>query len=101
MTKWADYGISAVRYNTGRTHIEQVKAHVDNGTSIGTGSAYSRAQVVSALKQGKTFVTILYNSNQQWTKGQPVQIITVNGAEYLKTTSNGTAADNLESLPEF
>jgi hypothetical protein len=34
-------------------------------------------------------------------KGQPVYIITVKGTEYIKTVDNGSAADNLENLPEF
>lgn len=31
MTKWADYGISAVRYNTACTYIDHVRVHLGKG----------------------------------------------------------------------
>lgn len=101
MSKWADYGISAVRYNATHTHIDRVRAHPDNGDTIGASSEYPRADIVAAIKKGTTFVTILWGSEGNWKKGQPVYIIKVNGIEYIKTVDNGRAADNLENLPEF
>ena len=38
MSKWADYGISAVRYNSAHTHIDRVRAI---STTV-TPSAYGR-----------------------------------------------------------
>lgn len=35
MSKWADYGISAVRFNSAHTHIDKVWVHPDNETLIG------------------------------------------------------------------
>lgn len=35
MSKWADYLISEVRFNTAGTHIDKVRTHVDNGDSVG------------------------------------------------------------------
>lgn len=101
MPKWADYGISAVRFNNAHTHIDRVRVHTDNGETIGTGSEYARADIVSAIKNGTTFVTIFKGNNGNWNKGQPVYIIKVNGAEYIKTVDNGKAVDNLDNLPEF
>lgn len=100
MAKWADYGISAVRYNAAHTHIDRVRAHPDNGDTIGVGAEYDRAVIVKAIKDGITFVTIMM-SGGSWQKGQPVYIIKVNGVEYIKTVDNGQARDNLENLPEF
>ena len=100
MTKWADYGISAVRYNVAHTHIDRVLAYPDNGDAIGAGAEYERAAIVKAIKDGFTFVTIMI-SGGTWQKGQPVYIIKVNGVEYIKTVDNGQARDNLENLPEF
>ena len=37
--KWADYLISAVRYNAAETHIEKVRVHVDEGDKVGGASA--------------------------------------------------------------
>lgn len=100
MAKWADYGISAVRYNAAHTHIDLVRAHPDNGDTIGAGAEYDRMTIIKAIKDGVTFVTMVSNGGS-WQKGQPVYIIKVNGVEYIKTVDNGLARDNLENLPEF
>ncbi len=101
MAKWADYCISAVRYNQQHTHIDQVKVHVDSEETISDVSVWTRADVVKSLESGKTFVTILKNAAGKWIKGQTVYIITVKGMKYIKTIDNGKEADNLENLPEF
>ncbi|WP_193090681.1 DUF3892 domain-containing protein [Advenella sp. FME57] len=100
MAKWADYGISAVRYNEAHTHIDRVQARPDDGEKIGASAEYERATIIKAIKEGVTFVTIML-SNGKWQKGQPVYIIKANGVEYIKTEDNGKARDNLENLPEF
>lgn len=100
MAKWADYGISAVRYNNAHTHIDLVRAQPDDGEKFGEIGEYSRANIVAAIKRGVTFITIFMRDGK-WQKGQPVYIIKVNGTEYIKTVDNGKAADNLENLPEF
>ena len=99
--KWADYGISRVRYNSERTHIVKVMVHAISGETIASGVEWTRSQVVSGIESGKTFVTILEGSNKKWNKGQPVRIIKVNGVKYIRTDENSKAADNLENLPEF
>lgn len=101
MSKWADYGISAVRFNDARTHINKVRIHPDNGETIGASIEHTRADIVAAIKKGITFVTIFKGSDGKWQKGQPVRIIKVNGIEYIKTVENGKAVDNLDNLPEF
>jgi hypothetical protein len=101
MEKWSDYGISKVRYNKERTHIVKVEVHEDNGDTIGGAEEWSRSQVVSTLDRGKTFVTILWGSDDKWHKGQDVHIVTVNGVRYIRTDRNRRASDNLENLPEF
>ena len=101
MTKWADYGISAVRYNAARTHIDKVRAHADQGESIAAYSEYTRVDVIAAIKGGTTYVTIFKDENGSWKQGQRVHIIKVGGIEYIKTVDNGKAVDNLENLPEF
>jgi hypothetical protein len=99
--KWADYGISHVRCDSEKTHIVKVMVHEDNGETITRVGEWTRNQVVSAIEGGKTFVTILKGSNNNWNKGQPVRIIKVNGVKYIRTDENNKAADNLENLPEF
>ena len=101
MEKWADYGISGVRYDDKRTHIAKVKVHEDKGDKFGGAEEWLRNQVVSAMEHGKTFVTILEGADGKWSKGQDVHIITVDGMKYIRTDQNRRASDNLENLPEF
>lgn len=101
MAKWADYCIAAVRFNSSRTHIDRVRVYPDNGESLGALAEQSRTEVVAAIKQGRTFVTVFKNENGNWSKGQPVFIVRINGTEYLKTVDNGKPQDNLDNLPEF
>ena len=99
--KWADYCISAVRYNEKRTHIEFVKAFNDNGEKLGEEKQYARKTVVDAIEDKTSFVTITKNKDDKWVKGQPVFDIEINKTKFIKTERNEKECDNLESLPEF
>jgi hypothetical protein len=101
MERWADYGISEVRYDEDQTHIVKVKVREDKGDKVGPPEEWARKRVVSAIEDGTTFVTILKRSDGNWHKGQDVHIITVRGEKYIRTDQNAEAADNLENLPEF
>lgn len=100
MNKWADYLISAVRYNTNHTHITHLKVHEDKGDKVGPGKPLFRLTVVERLKSGSTFATI-FKDNSVWRKGQKVIVVKINGIDYVKTIDNGKEEDNLENLPEF
>lgn len=99
--KWADYGISAVKYNNKGTHIEYAKVHIDNGDTIGTANVWTRETVVSQLEKNYSFVTIIKNKDDKWDLGAKVEIIKVNGLKYIRTDRNNFASDNLEDLPKF
>jgi len=101
MTKWADYCISACRYNSEHTHIDKVKVHSDDGESIGPSKEYSRQEVILSIKADNSFVTIFKNSAGKWIKGQLVIIVKIKGKEYIKTVENDKEVDNLENLPEY
>jgi hypothetical protein len=101
MNKWADFLISAVKFNDKHTHIDKVRAYPDNGDNLGSLIEQSRANVVAAIKKGTTFITIFKNEEGKWKKGQPVFTINIHGTEYIKTVDNGKAIDNLDNLPEF
>jgi hypothetical protein len=99
--KWADYLISAVRYNSTETHIDSVRIHVDNGDSVGAGVHESRQTVVNRLGAGYTFMTITAGDDGKWNKGAKVQTITIDGVKYIKTVADRTTKDNLGALPRF
>ena len=102
MVKWADYGISAVRYNSKGTHIEKVKVHIDKGDTMEPTGEWFRTDVVSSLEKGHTFVTILLSNEGKWDKGEEVGIVHhPNGEKYIRTDKDYTAADNLKNLPRF
>jgi hypothetical protein len=103
MAKWADYLISAVKYEETNTtrHISQVRVHVDNGETVETGSVWSRKEVMNKLDNGLTFMTIITNAKGDWAKGASVFKIEEFGDYYIKTKPDKTKKDNLESLPEI
>ena len=101
MAKWADYCISAVRYNPEHTHIVKARVYPDLGDKLGTSTEMARNDVVNAIERGNSFVTIYKNPDSNWKKGEDVRIIIVVGLKYLRTDANSKAADNLGNLPEF
>ncbi len=101
MEKWADYGISAVKFNDGGTQIYQVKVHKDKGNSIGDAELWSRDQIISALENDYTFITILNQNQGIWGEGEEVNIVQVNGNKYIRTDHDQTPSDSLDNLPKF
>lgn len=101
VNKWADFLISAVRYNADHDYIDKVKTHEDEGDEVGSFYEEKRETVISNLKKGKTYMTILKNKEGKWNKGASVEIIRVNNKEFIRTDKNQTESDNLGELPEF
>jgi hypothetical protein len=98
MDKWADYCISAANHD--ETSITELKVHQDTG-ELGHGETWLRNKVVSSIEGGKTFLTIIKNSNGRYDKGANVHIFKLNGKKYLKTVADQTEKDNLGYLPGF
>ena len=98
--KWADYVITAVEYNSQRTHIVAVEVHEDLGSSLGAASRIIRQKVVDLIKSRKSFITAT-KSNDKWTKGEEVRIIKIGSSEFIKTDNNSVEKDNLGKLPEL
>ena len=101
MGKWADFGISDVQYDKDHKHIIKAQVHPDTGDTIGSSTETTRSTIISRIEDGLTFITIIKNKDNKWEKGQPVKIITINKAKYIKTIENNKECDNLENLPEF
>lgn len=85
MNKWADYLISAVRYNddSQQKSIEYVKVHSDHGQEIGAGSTWTKEEVVSSMLDGKTFFTIVKGSTGEWKRGAQISLVTKNGKSFI------------------
>lgn len=93
MNSKADYLVTKVRYNGARTHIDAVAVAASTG---GPEERWARAKVVAYI-QHFTFVT----APPGGAAGARIQAVTVKGQTYLRTVADGTAADNLGSLPEL
>jgi hypothetical protein len=95
----ADFCITAVRYNTNRSHIEFVRVCEEKPGEIGPSRTVSRAFVADLIRLGKvTFQTRTKSSEGKWRVGAQVHLIE---DIYLTTNKNSTKRDNLENLPEF
>lgn len=102
MGKWADYLISAIRYENENNNnlFAYLKIHSDNGDEIGSGSTWTRDEVIDAMYNGKTFFTILKSNTGEWKKGSIVSLITKNGKTVL-TDNEFTDLDYLADLQEL
>jgi len=101
MSKWANYGISAVRFVPGHPLVDKVIAQLDLEEIFGTPSEFSRQEIIAAIKRNYTFITIFTRDDGKWKKGHILRLVEINGTEYLKIEDDGAAADNLENLPAF
>jgi hypothetical protein len=105
MAKWADYLIFRVRFNSAGTHIDQVEVadHGDNG--YGVKRVETRVTAIAKRKAGKTYMTAppapAPAQPGNVVKGAFVEVIVVNGVEYLRTDADKTPRDNLDNLPRF
>lgn len=102
MGKWADYLISAIRYENEilKNAITYLKVHKDTGEEVGAGSTWSREEVINALSDGKTFYTILKSHSGEWQKGAHVALVTRNGISII-TDNEYSEIDNLINLQEL
>lgn len=102
MSKWADYLISAIRYENEmrKNAIAYLKVHRDNGDEVGAGSTWTKEEVISAMYDGKTFFTILKSKAGEWKKGAHVALVTKNGRPII-TDSEYTDLDYLSDLQEL
>ena len=97
--KWADYLISAVKYDSNR-RIIQVMQHKDTGDDIEEGELIDRSTLLSNLKHGKKYATI-YNSNSNWKFGEKISINKSGGENSIRTDSNKVEFDNLKFVTEI
>jgi hypothetical protein len=101
MPKWADYLISAVRFEqTGTTkYISYLKVHVDRGEEITSSELWTKEAVISALDNGKTFRTIILGNNG-WQPGKDVCKIWISNSYHLQIQPE-KEFDNTDSMPTF
>ena len=99
MGKWADYLISAVKYNS-KNRIIQVRQHQDFGVKIGEGEIIDRDSLTSNLKHGKTYMTV-FSSSDNWKPGDYVRIVKMPENYSIRTDDNKVEHDNLKFVLEL
>lgn len=103
--KWADYVITAVRYEerNGWKRINSVKVSLHDGRLLSQPTVYTRQFVVDQItKFRRTFVTAFYNPQSgSYQRGDAVEVFQYNGVDYIRTVGNNRLQDNLGNLPEF
>ena len=102
MVKWADYLISTVRFveEAGLKEISHVKVHVDKGQKISKAEIWTKREVINKLNSGKTFRTIVMNTNE-WSNVESVFKVWIVNDYFIKTRADNTTKDNLDNLPTF
>lgn len=102
MEKWADYLISALRYEDSLNSkvISHFKIHHDNGNSVGKGSTWTNQEVLEAILRGDTFLTIHKTNGGKWKKGKEISISKSDELS-LSTSSKNLIEYNLINIPEF
>ena len=99
MSKWADYLISAVKYDKGHK-ITQVRQHQDTGESISEGEIIDRDTLTTNLKHGKTYMTV-FDSNNKWKPGDFIRVVKLAGSYSIRTDDNKVEYDNLRFVAEL
>ena len=99
MTKWADYLISAVAYDSER-QIISLKRHRDTGDSIDSGEIIDKATVASDIDKGMSYMTI-FSTLSNWKLGEKIRSSRVDNQYCLRIDDNKVKHDNLGSLPEL
>jgi len=100
-TKWADYLITKVRFNSAKTHIDEVEVRADNGDTAGSPTKIKRSTVISKLESNYTYCTATKGSDGKFQKGAAVKIYKYDGEKFIKTKADGIKKDNLDNLPTF
>ncbi len=100
--KWADYLITAVRYKRGTNNsvIEYFKVYRDNIVDLEDGRTWSKDELIKALKDGKSFATVIQEADDKWIKVHDLSIYFMEGL-FIRTDPNTVYGDSLGNIETF
>ncbi len=106
MCKWANYVITGVRYDHGvyshGTKIALVEVRMDLGNRLGFAQFWTRQHIVDAIRQDhETFETALPAGDDAWKRGGHLQLVRVNGMDYLRVDRTDFACDDLGRIADI
>jgi hypothetical protein len=107
MSKWADYIITAVEYESvylsgeGK-RIAAVEVRMDLGGRLGSAEIWTRQHVQDAINlDHETFATAIMGDNGRWRRGAHVRLVRLYGLEYLRTDHIEIPGDHLGEIAEL
>jgi hypothetical protein len=102
MFKKVDYIISSVRFDENHKQITHVKGIVNNRTKPPPDEQiWSKSEVIKLITSGKKFAAKIYHKGSNSYEGQKIQIVSINGIKYLKTSMNYRKKDCIGDVPRF
>ena len=101
MEKWADYLISAVKTNSDQKIVDFFEVNSDLGNMVCQKQIISRHEVIDSIKKGFTYSTVFKTATGKWRKGDKVNLILIDGENYLKTNKKPDPQDQFDNVPEF
>lgn len=99
MSDWANYVITAVRYDGAR--IEKVKRRREADGDLSSPIEVPREAVAQDLEFDVSYCTAIRDENGGWERGDDVEAYELDGELFIKTEQGDNPADNLEGLPEY
>ena len=97
MTKWADYLISEVSYDSSHL-IDKIKRHRDNDDSISDGEIIDRNVLADSLGHDVSYMTV-YSALNKFRIGEKVVYFRAFEHHYIRIDKNKVNSDNLGNLP--
>jgi hypothetical protein len=101
LQKWADYLVSAVKTNPNQPLIDSLEVHSDFGNMVCQTEILTRTEVIANIKKGITYSTVFRTAMGKWRKGEDVRLLTINGADYLRTDTKSEPQDQFDNVPEL
>lgn len=99
MPDWPNYVITAVKYDG--TKIDSVRRRRSVDGTLSDPIEIPRRAVAQDLEYGVEYCTAIRNADDEWERGDDVEVYELNDELFIKTEEGNRSADNLEGLPEF
>ena len=101
VVKWADFGITRVRYDEARTRIVELEVRQEEGPIFGHAQRWQRHHLIGDIGKSLSLVTLAEVQESHFKKGQMVHLVTVDSEVYVRVDEEPVPADNLGKLPRL
>ena len=98
--KRADFGITRVRYDEDGL-IDELEVRPFDGELLQDPQLWIQVQLVGDMKKGLTFATLEHVEGLTYRSRDEVQLVIVEGEEYVRTDRRENGTDDLADLPRL